>query len=66
MKFGTWFVQNGDRVFTFLTVASIALKGVDNLPPWANEAILIGGILATAAHQSFFPTTPDHPAGAQQ
>jgi hypothetical protein len=51
-----WFKQNGDRVFTFITLASVALNGIDGLPSWSNHLILITGILATAAHQSFFPT----------
>ena len=53
-----WFQGNGDKVFTFLTLASVALKGVDDLPAWADQLILVGGILATAAHQSFFPSVP--------
>jgi hypothetical protein len=53
-----WFTLHGDQIFTFITLASIALNGLDSIPPKVNQAILIGGILATAAHQSFFPNTP--------
>jgi len=56
-----WFEANGDKLFTFLAVASIALKGVDDLPAWASQLILVIGILATAAHQSFFPSAPTGP-----
>lgn len=51
-----WFVAHGDQVATFVSLASLALKGVDGLPAWATQLAIIGGILATAAHQSFFPT----------
>lgn len=53
-----WFKASGDKLFTFITLASIALKGVDGLPAWASQGILIVGVLATAAHQSFFPNAP--------
>lgn len=59
-----WFRNNGDKIFTFLSLASIALQGVDDLPAWATKLILVAGILATAAHQSFFPNTPTPSAGA--
>lgn len=55
-----WFAKNGDRLFTFITLASAALQGVDHLPGWLSQAILVCGILATAAHQSFF--SPVNPA----
>lgn len=54
MIFLQWFQLNGDKLFTFITLASVALQNVDGLPAWASKLILIGGILATAAHQSFF------------
>lgn len=53
-----WFKLNGDKLFTFITLASVALKGVDELPEWASQLVLVLGILATAAHQSFFPNAP--------
>lgn len=57
------FKAHGDQIFTFVSLASVALKGIDGLPPWATQLALIGGILATAAHQSFFPNAqPAAPA----
>lgn len=50
-----WFAANGDRAFTFVTLTCAALQGIDHLPGWATQLILICGIIATAAHQSFFP-----------
>ncbi len=58
MNSGGWFALNGDKVFTFITLACIALKGIDGLPAWTTQVILVCGILATAAHQSFFPSQP--------
>lgn len=58
MNFWQWFQQNGDKIFTFVTLASVALKGVDGLSEAADQSILIAGILATAAHQAFFPSQP--------
>ncbi len=55
MTFWQWFQRDGDKLFTFISLASLALKGVDGLPPAVSSAALIAGILATAAHQSFFP-----------
>lgn len=57
MKFWQWFTQNGDRVFAFLSMLSVALKGVDGLTPNISQAILIVGIVATVAHQAFFPNS---------
>lgn len=62
MTFWLWFQRYGDRLFTFIALASVALKGVDGLPQWVSQLALIAGILATAAHQSFFPTKPVDPA----
>jgi len=50
-----WFAQNGDRFFTFVTVAAQMLNGVDGLSPHTTTAVTIASIIATAAHQSFFP-----------
>ena len=55
MTFWQWFTQNGDRVFAFISMLSVALKSVDGLPPNVSQAILIVGIVATVAHQVFFP-----------
>lgn len=58
MTFWQWFQANGDRVFAFVSMLSVALQGVDDLSVQASKAILIAGIVATVAHQSFFPNTP--------
>lgn len=57
MSFWSGFRAHGDQVFTFISLASVALKGIDGLPAWATQLALVGGILATAAHQSFFPSS---------
>lgn len=57
MTFWQWFQSNGDRVFAFVSMLSVALQGVDDLSSQASKAILIAGIVATVAHQSFFPST---------
>ena len=62
MTFWQWFQRDGDKVFTFVALASVALKGVDGLAPWVSQAALVAGLLATAAPQSFFPTQPAAPA----
>ena len=61
-----WFKANGDKLFTFITLASVALNGVDDLPAWASQLILIIGILATAAHQSFFGNAPQGQSGVEK
>ena len=58
MTFWQWFQTNGDRMFAFLSMLSVALKSVDGLPPNVSQAILIVGIVATVAHQTFFPNAP--------
>ena len=58
MTFWQWFTQNGDRVFAFLSMLSVALKGVDGLSPNVSQAIIAVGIVATVAHQAFFPNSP--------
>ena len=57
MTFWTWFKSDGDKVFTFFSLASLALQGVTDLPQAVMRGALIAGILATAAHQSFFPAS---------
>jgi hypothetical protein len=57
VKFWKWFQQNGDKVFNFITLASVMLSKVDGLSASASQIILISGVLATAAHQSFFGST---------
>jgi hypothetical protein len=53
-----WFTQNGDKVFTFISLTSLALGGIAGLSPAVVQAALIAGVVATAAHQSFFPNPP--------
>lgn len=63
MIFWQWFAANGDKLFTFIALAAAAFQGQTDLPAWVMRAALIAGILATAAHQSFFPGNqfPNHP-----
>lgn len=62
MTFWTWFQRDGDQLFTFVSLAAVALQGVDGLPhQWSTFAI-VAGILANAAHRSFFPNAPVEPA----
>ncbi len=49
-----WFSEHGGKCFTFLALSSASLQGLDGLPKIVSQAIIIIGILATAAHQSFF------------
>lgn len=56
MSFWNGFRAHGDQIFTFIALAAAAFQGQTDLPPWVLHAAIIGGILATAAHQSFFPT----------
>lgn len=58
MSIGKWLAQHGDQVCTFASLAAISLKGVDDLPAWVTQLLIVLGILATAAHQSFFPNVP--------
>lgn len=62
MTFWQWFKSDGDRVFSFVTLASLALQGTPGIDPQVVHIAMISGILATAAHQSFFPTEPAPPA----
>jgi len=56
-----FFKSYGDRIFTFIALASVTMQGLDYLPGWVNHLILVSGMLATAAHQSFFPNQPGVP-----
>jgi hypothetical protein len=58
MMFWQWFQENGDRVFAFISLLSVALQGVDDLSAQASKTILIAGIIATVGHQAFFPNQP--------
>lgn len=64
MTFWQWFQSSGDRVFAFVSMLSVALQGVDDLSPSTSKLILIAGIVATVAHQSFFPTQAAQPPKA--
>jgi hypothetical protein len=61
MTFWQWFQKDGDQIFTFLSLLSLALKGVDGLPPTATTILVVVGIVANVAHRSFFPM-PAEPA----
>ena len=49
-----WFAKDGGRCFTFLALSSASLQSLDGLPHQLSQVIVVLGILATAAHQSFF------------
>ncbi len=61
MTFWQWFKTDGDKVFTFFSLSAAAFQGQTDLPHWLVHAALIAGILATAAHQSFFPQPKVNP-----
>jgi hypothetical protein len=63
MTFWDWFKQNGDKVFTFFSISAAAIQGLTNLSPVFLKASMICGILATAAHQSFFPNVTTSTTG---
>jgi len=58
MSFWSWFKTDGDKVFSFLSLSSLALQGVAGISAHDAQIALIVGVLATAAHQSFFPSNP--------
>jgi hypothetical protein len=58
MTFIDWFKTDGDKLCTFITLSTGALGGVAGLSPAAVQACVIAGVLAIAAHQSFFPNGP--------
>lgn len=55
MTFWQWFHKDGDQVFTFVSLAALALQGVDGLPSSFTKGCVVAGILANIAHRSFFP-----------
>ena len=59
--FWTWFKTDGDHLFTFVSLASLALQGTPGIDPQMAHAALIAGVLATAAHNSFFPSPQETP-----
>lgn len=56
MSFWQWFKTDGDKVFTFVSLVSLALTGEPSIDPHVAKLAVIAGLVATAAHQSFFPT----------
>lgn len=58
MSFIDWFKSDGDKVCNFVTLAALALGHTAGLSDSATQITIIAGVLATAAHQSFFPNTP--------
>jgi len=58
MTFWEWFKSDGDKIFTFVSLASIAVQGQTGLGPQIEHGALIAGVLATAAHQAFFTNVP--------
>lgn len=62
MSFWTWFKSDGDKLCNFVTLASLALQTQPSIPRGVLAWMTVGGVLATAAHQSFFTSsTPDAP-----
>lgn len=61
MTFWLWFQKDGDQLFTFVSLASVALQGVDGLAPGVTKALIIAGVLANVAHRSFFGKTSPGP-----
>jgi hypothetical protein len=59
-----WLKSYGDKLCTFVSLASLGLQAVDAnaVPSWVLRGALVGGIIATAAHQSFFPSNGRAPA----
>ena len=49
-----WIADNGDRLLAFITMLSATLQGVDGLSTHATKLIMIAGLVATVAHQTFY------------
>lgn len=58
MTFWDWFQKDGDKVFAFVSLASLALQHTPGVNPTFSESLVIGGVLATCAHNTFFPLAP--------
>jgi hypothetical protein len=58
LTFWDWFKTDGDKLFTFLSVASLALHNQPGIPVAFADTATVIGVLAIAAHQSFFPNSP--------
>ncbi len=67
MTFYEWFKLEGDKLCNFLSLVSLGILGLKgsgpvqgfqvDIPNWLIFGCLIGGVIATAAHQSFFPNS---------
>lgn len=58
MNFWLWFKTDGDKVCTFAALFALALHGQAGVPAQVLQWATVIGLMATAAHQSFFPNTP--------
>lgn len=69
MGFWAWFKTDGDKLCNFVSTAALALEGLGaltgqpaghavDLQPIVVQIALVAGVLATSAHQSFFPNSP--------
>lgn len=56
--FLAWFKSDGDKLCNFVSLSALALQGITGLSSSAMTAFVTLGVLATAAHQSFFPNSP--------
>lgn len=61
MSFWQWFQANGAKLFAFIAAVALALHGMPWMSAGAIHAMEIAGVLATIAHQIFFPGTPSFP-----
>lgn len=55
-SFIDWFKTDGDKLCSFVALASIGVKATDGLPANVTTAMVIASVIATAAHQCFFAT----------
>ena len=58
MTFWQWFKQDGDQIFVFLSLVGLGLQALGDAPHWMTQTGIVMGIIATAAHRSFFPAQP--------
>lgn len=58
MSFIDWFKTDGDKLCNFVALSALALQGMTGLAAQVTQAVIVAGVLATAAHQSFFPNPP--------
>jgi hypothetical protein len=67
MTFWQWFQGNGDKVFVFISTSSLAIMALNttgqiHIPTTVSMTLLVCSVLASQAHQIFFPNPPN---GAQ-